>query len=141
MRPIPAVLALTLAAPTLAALPAHAEALLTGEAFQAYIARDTITYGYSTGAEGTADYGPDRTLRWAFKGQPCIDGIWFPRGDEICFAFEDGALSACWHLTLGPDGLQGTATELASGSHDPLAIFETGRSTDPLSCPAPLVGV
>ncbi|MCU0904152.1 MAG: hypothetical protein MUE83_09795 [Tabrizicola sp.] len=125
----------------LLASTAGAEALLTGEAFEAHIARDTISYGYSNGVRGTADYGPDRTLLWAFDGQPCLKGQWFPRGDEICFAFEDGTLSACWHMTLGPDGLQGTMTEPAPDALGPIRIFETTRSPAPLVCLPPDVGV
>jgi hypothetical protein len=127
---------------TLATTPmSQAETLLTAEEFQAYIARDTITYGYSNGVRGTADYGPDRTLTWAFEGEPCFKGQWFPRGDEICFAFEDGTLSACWHMALGPNGIFGTMTAPPSDTPEPLRIFETARSAEPLLCRPPDVGV
>lgn len=133
MRPA---LALALFAP-----PACAEPALTAQGFEAYVAGDTITYGYSSGGRGTADYGPDRRLVWAFDGGPCFDGAWFPPGQDICFSLADGTLSACWRMTLGPEGQQGTATERASGSTEPLTIFELARSPEPLACPAPDVGV
>lgn len=123
------------------ATPALAETPITAETFAAHVGTDTVHYTYNTGTRGTADYGPDGTLRWAFDGRPCIDGIWFARGDEICFAFTDGRLSACWHIFLDSSGLHGTATERGSGSTDPLTIRETGRSAEPLACPAPEVGV
>ncbi|MES2539029.1 MAG: hypothetical protein V4583_00355 [Pseudomonadota bacterium] len=66
-----AVFACLLAGPTLADTP------LTADAFAAHVGTDTVTYVYSTGERGSADYGPDRTLRWAFEGEPCFDGIWF----------------------------------------------------------------
>lgn len=121
--------------------PALAETPLSASAFAAHVGTDTVTYTYSTGTRGTADYGPDGTLRWAFEGEPCFDGKWFPRNDEICFAYTDGRLSACWHFFLDSEGLRGTATELASGKAEPLEIRETARRSDPLDCPAPQVGV
>lgn len=130
-----------LTALALSATPGFAETALTADQFAAHIGTDTFRYGYNTGTRGTADYGPNRTLVWAFEGGPCFDGQWFPRGPDICFAYTDGRLSACWRFTLGPDGLQGVATERASGNLDPLTIFETSRSPEPLDCPAPDVGV
>jgi hypothetical protein len=123
------------------ATPALAEPPLTAEAFAAHIGTDTLHYAYSTGDRGSADYGPDGTLRWAFEGEPCFDGTWFARNDEICFAFSDGRLSACWHFVLDGTVLRGSATERASGDTRPLDIWETGRSAEPLACPPPEVGV
>ncbi|MCF3581158.1 hypothetical protein L2E76_11580 [Planktothrix agardhii 1811] len=123
------------------AAPASAETPLSAEAFAAHVGSDTITYAYSTGTRGTADYGPDGTLLWAFEGEPCFDGIWFARNEEICFAYPDGRLSACWHFFLDGQRLRGTATELGSGSTDPVTIHETGRTDQALACPGPQVGV
>lgn len=114
---------------------------MTPTEFAAYIGMDTLTYGYSSGDRGTADYGPDRTLRWAFAGGSCFNGSWFPRDDEICFAFEDGRLSACWLFYMRAEGLQGIATFRASGDTAPLEIFEVARTTAPLACAGPDVGV
>ena len=127
--------------PLLLAAPAAAEAPLTADAFAAHVGADTLHYAYSTGDRGAADYGPDGTLRWAFEGEPCLDGIWFARGDEICFAYTDGRLSACWLFYHDGGRLRGQATELGSGNTDPLEIREIGRSTAPLACPGPDVGV
>ena len=121
--------------------PALADTPLSASAFAAHVGTDTITYTYSTGTRGTADYGPDGTLLWAFEGEPCFEGRWFARADEICFAYTDGRLSACWHFFLDDKGLRGTATELASGNAEPLEIRETARAFAPLDCPAPQVGV
>jgi hypothetical protein len=121
--------------------PALAETPLSPEAFAAHVGTDTIRYAYSTGAVGTADYGPDGTLRWAFEGEPCFDGLWFARNDEICFAFSDGRLSACWHFFLNGTTLRGVSTERASGNPVPLEIREIARSAGPIGCAAPEVGV
>jgi hypothetical protein len=125
----------------LLAAPAAAETPLSAEAFASHVGTDTVSYSYSTGDRGTADYGPDGKLRWAFEGEPCFDGIWFARNDEICFAYPDGRLSACWHFFRDGARLRGTATELGSGDTTPLEIRETSRSAAPLACPAPDVGV
>lgn len=125
----------------LCALPASAEVPLTGAEFAAHVGTDTVSYAYSTGTRGTADYGPDGTLLWAFQDEPCFEAVWFARNDEICFAYPDGRLSACWHFVQDGAGLRGTATELGSGSTEPLEIRETGRTGKPLDCPGPDVGV
>ncbi|HLQ18315.1 MAG TPA: hypothetical protein VK146_04980 [Tabrizicola sp.] len=130
-----ALMALLLAAPALAETP------LSGPAFAAHVGTDTIRFVYSTGDRGTADYNADGTLVWAFDGAACFDGRWFARNDEICFAYADGRLSACWHFFLDATGLRGQATLLASGSTEPLEIRETGRSVSPLDCQGPSVGV
>jgi hypothetical protein len=123
------------------AAPALAETPLTPAEFAAHIGTDTLTYDYSSGDRGTADYGPNRTLRWAFAGAPCFNGTWFPRDDEICFASEDGTLSACWLFYNRTNGLHGIATFRASGDTAPLEIFEIARTTAPLACDLPHVGV
>lgn len=125
----------------LCALPASAEVPLSGTDFAAHVGTDTITYDYSTGTRGTAEYGPNNTLRWAFRDGPCLEAQWFARNDEICFAYADGRLSACWQFFLDGNSLRGTATELGSGSTEPLEIREAGRSSAPLDCPGPDVGV
>lgn len=123
------------------AAPALAETPLSAEAFAAHVGMDTVTYAYSSGVRGTADYEADGTLRWAFEGEPCFEGRWFARADEICFAYADGRLSACWHFFLDATGLRATATTLSSGSTDQIEIREVARSATPLDCPAPGVGV
>lgn len=120
---------------------ACAETPLTGAEFQAHIGQNTISYLYSNSVRGIADYGPDRTLIWAFEGDECVRGQWFEDGDEICFAYEDGALSACWLFTMDGDRLRGTATRLGSGSLTDLQIFEVSHTDQPLTCPGPDVGV
>jgi hypothetical protein len=114
---------------------------MTGAEFQAHIGTNTFSYGYSTGARGIADYGPDRTLLWAFKGDRCITGRWHEDGEEICFAYEDGTLSACWHFFLEGNRLRGIATRLGSGRPAGLEIFELSHTDQPLVCAGPDVGV
>lgn len=121
--------------------PVLAEAPMTGAEFQAHVSQNTISYLYSNGVRGVADYGPDRTLRWAFEGDACINGYWFEDGDQLCFAFEDGTLSACWHFYRDGDRIRGTATRRSSGNTSEIDIFEVSHSDQPLTCPGPDVGV
>jgi hypothetical protein len=120
---------------------ASAETPLTATEFQAHIGLDTISYRYSDGTRGTADYGPDRRFLWAFEGDSCIEGTWFDRGNEICFAHADGRLSACWHFFKDGNRLRGTATFLSSGSPLNLEIQEVSHTDQPLRCAGPDVGV
>lgn len=130
-------LALALAvAPTLAA----AEPPMTGAEFQAHIGMNTFSYLYSNGVRGTADYGPGHTLVWAFEGDTCVNGYWFEAGDDICFAFEDGALSACWHFYKQDNRLHGIATRLSSGDQTSVEIFEASHTDQSVDCPGPDVG-
>jgi hypothetical protein len=120
---------------------ATAETPMTGAEFQAHVGSNTISYLYSNGVRGTADYGPARTLRWAFEGDTCINGSWFDDGDQLCFAFEDGTLSACWHFYKDGNRIHGTATLLGSGDQPDLEIHEVSHTDQPLTCPGPDVGV
>jgi hypothetical protein len=127
----------------LALLPAAAlaETPMTGAKFQAHVGTGSVAYLYSNGVRGVADYGPDRTLLWAFEGDDCIKGYWFDDGDQLCFAFEDGTLSACWHFFKEDNRLRGVATQLGSGNLTHLEIYEVAHTDQPLTCPGPDVGV
>jgi hypothetical protein len=120
---------------------ATAETPMTGAEFQTHVGQNTISYLYSSGARGTADYGPGRTLRWAFEGDACITGYWFEEGDQLCFAFEDGTLSACWLFFKDGDRIRGTATVLQSGDQPDLEIYEVSHTDQPLTCPGQDMGV
>jgi hypothetical protein len=122
-------------------LTAAAERPLTGAEFQAHVGQNTISYLYSNAVRGVADYGPNRTLLWAFEGDDCIRGQWFEDGSDICFAFEDGTLSACWAFHLDGNRLKGVATRLGSGALPDLEIVELAHTDQPLTCTGPGVGV
>jgi hypothetical protein len=120
---------------------ASAQTPLTGAEFQSHIGQDTFSYRYSNGVRGTADYGPDRRLLWAFEDDRCFEGYWFDEGNQICFAYADGTLSACWHFFKDEGRLRGEATFLSSGSSLDLEIHEVSHSDQPLRCAGPDVGV
>lgn len=130
------------AALALALLPTSlaAETPMTGAEFQARVGTDTIAYLYSNGVRGVADYGPDRTLLWAFEGGECVKGYWFDDGSQLCFAFEDGTLSACWQFFLQDNRLRGKASQLGSGGLPDLEIYEVAHTDQPLTCAGPDLG-
>jgi hypothetical protein len=120
---------------------AAAETPMTGAEFQAHIGQNTISYLYSNDVRGIADYGPNRTLLWAFEGEECIRGQWFEDRSDICFEFEDGSLSACWNFYLDGNRLRGVATRLGSGEMPDIEIFEVAHTDQPLTCSGPDIGV
>ena len=117
--------------------PAVAETPMTGAEFQAHVGTNTFSYRYSNGVRGVADYGPGRTLVWAFEGDSCVKGYWFDDGDQLCFAFEDKTLSACWHFFKDGNRLRGHVTRLGSGygTDIDIDIFEVSHTDQPLTCP------
>jgi hypothetical protein len=118
-------------------LPAAAEGVLTAEDFAAHIGTSTLTYTYSSGYTGRAQYGPDRTLLWAFEGEPCVTGQWSQIGDQLCFDFADQDMSACWLFSFKDGKLLG----VLQNTDGITVITETARSDQPLVCSAPDVGV
>jgi hypothetical protein len=121
-------------APVLAALlpaPALAEPPMTAGEFAAYVGTDTITYGYSDGTVGIADYGPDHTLRWRYEGEAaCVNGRYRQSGNLLCFDFEVQDLAACWSFYRTAGGLHGRGVKEVDG----LRIFQINRSALPMSC-------
>jgi hypothetical protein len=117
--------------------PALGETPMTGAEFAAHVGTGTVSYAYSSGARGVADYGPDRSVLWAFEGEDCKTGFWFEVGDRLCFVFADDALSACWHFTLRDGRLHGVSTFLGPDTRTAVEIFEVSHSDQPMVCPAP----
>lgn len=116
--------------------PVTADPAMTAEEFEAHVGTDTLTYGYSDGGMGVADYDTDRTLTWQFVGDTrCFKGSWHPVDDLLCFTFEDPSFDACWRFRSASGRLHGAGAGPVQG----FRIFEIGRSPLPLSC-APEVG-
>lgn len=130
------VLSITL---TLAVAPAHAldsGAPLTAEEFEAYTTGQTLTFATDGTAYGIEQYLPGRRVIWAFVGEECREGVWFPLGPQICFEYdaEPGRLH-CWSFFQGQEGL--IARSEGVGGSD---LVEVQRSPEPMFCPGPDVG-
>ncbi|NJM83976.1 MAG: hypothetical protein HC844_17370 [Tabrizicola sp.] len=111
---------------------------MTADQFEAHIGTRTLTYDYGEGVRGTAEHLPERRLRWAFEGYPCIEGSWYARRDMICFVFSDPGASACWHF-YDLDGRIRGRSYLDDGMM--FEILEIARTDAPLSCHGAEVGV
>ena len=139
MHPTP-IAAAVLAAFVLMAPAAQASdpgPLLTPEAFESYATGHTLTFQLGGAPYGMEQYLPGRRVIWAFIGEPCREGRWFPVQERICFEYDDepGRLH-CWQFFDSPDGL--VARSSGMGPNDLVAI---DRSTQPMDCPGPEVGV
>ncbi|WP_309664770.1 hypothetical protein [Tabrizicola sp.] len=124
---------LALLAPSLAA----AQPPMTGAEFAAYVGTDTVTYQYSTGERGVADYAPDQSLIWTFEDGTCVNGNWFEDDDRICFAFDDPEMSACWYFFRYTAGIRADITDYSPH----VEIHVIARTSAPLPCAAPNLGV
>ena len=120
----------------LTALPLAAEPALGAAEFDAYTQGKTLTYGSGGVAYGAEEYLPDRRVRWSFLDGDCRDGEWFPKGDQICFTYEDRDTPQCWSFFLTPEGLA------ARFENDPgaEALYEGDAAKEPLLCLGPEVG-
>jgi hypothetical protein len=128
--------ALTLA--LAAALPAKAEAPMTGADFEAYVTGHTMTYGRDGFAYAREEYLPGRRLRFAFGNDRCVEGYWYEAGDQICTVFEEPLTSnsetlACFLYFQSPEGLK--ARYMNDGG-DVTDVIEVRKIEGPLSCPA-----
>ena len=130
MRPLIATLIL-LAGPVLAETP------MTGAEFDANTTGETLTYDYGDGLFGTEEYLEGRRVRWAFDGDLCIYGIWYPVEDRICFEYENEPEVACWQYFLENGRIRGVFMGEGGGWE----ILESSRDGGPLPCAGPDVGV
>lgn len=117
--------------------PVLAETPMTGAEFDANTTGETLTYDYGDGLFGTEEYLEGRRVRWAFDGDLCIYGIWYPVEDRICFEYENEPEVACWQYFLENGRIRGVFMGEGGGWE----ILESSRDGGPLPCAGPDVGV
>jgi hypothetical protein len=103
-------LALILALLCPAATPLHAEAPLSAEEFEAFVQGRTLTYADANGPYGIEHYHKDRKVTWAFLDGTCEPGIWYPKGQDICFDYDFKTEPQCWQFFREDDGLRALFT-------------------------------
>ena len=103
--------------------------------FEDYTSGRTLTYASQGFAYGIERYLRNRRVLWAFVDGTCHHGYWYPKGDEICFLYEDLPGEQCWLFRLSDGGL---AARFAESGED-YDVLESGE-TVPLDCPGPMVG-
>lgn len=114
-----------------------AETPMTAAEFEAYSTGKTLTYSVDGQVYGAEQYLADRRVIWAFKGNTCVDGVWYEEAGLICFAYENDANPQCWIFYAGATGLRAEFTGDAAGS----PLSEVDQSPLPLNCAGPDVGV
>lgn len=121
----------------LIAAPSLAEEVLTPEEFDAYTRGQTFVYASRGTPYGAEEYLDNRRVRWSFLNGRCLEGEWYEDGDLICFVYDQEPHPQCWSFRQGSSGL------IAQFANDPMQdeLYEVERSTKPLSCPGPDVGV
>ena len=130
--------ALALFAVSLPASMAKADTPLDAESFERYTTGQTLTFTHDGVPYGAEQYLPGRRVIWAFMGEECEEGVWYPRGDMICFEYDTYYIEQCWHFYRSDDGLRA----VFQGPDGPSTeLYEAHRSTTPLMCEGPEVGV
>ena len=111
---------------------------LGGAAFEAETTGQTLQFFSQGQSYGAEQYLPGRRVIWAFKDGPCREGYWFETlPGSICFVYDDNPTPQCW--AFYKDGSRLRARFEGAGPEDDL--IETHRTTAPLFCPGPDVGV
>lgn len=116
---------------------AQAQTPMSPEEFDAWSTGKTLDYFRDGQLLGSEAYFPNRTVRDADLGGPCLDGTWHAEGDAVCFIYPARDGTHCW--TFWRDGAQVFAKPLASAPEDPAQVVT--EATAPLACPGPEVGV
>lgn len=117
--------------------PALADTAMSAPEFERYSTGRTLSYAYGGSIFGTEQYLPGRRVIWAFAGEECRSGSWYPQDGDICFVYDDDGTPQCWQFFQGPGGLRAQFMDDPDGSE----LSEVAQTPDPLSCPGPDVGV
>ena len=108
------------------------------EAFDRLTVGKTITFSQNGQPYGAEEYFENRRVRWSRLDGNCVNGEWYPQGDQICFIYEHRNDPQCWSayeergvLLVVPDALPLTSDRV---------LTELKQSTNPLHCLGPDVG-
>ena len=118
------------------ALPGWAaEPALSPEAFESHTTGKTLSYASPSGPFGAEHY-PDRRVRWSYLDGECLEGRWYPEGQQICFVYDGLSSPQCWSFYLRNGRL------MAMFENDPASttLYETAEMSEPLMCLGPKIG-
>ncbi len=133
-RPILTALCLALALPVQALA---AETPMSADQFEAYTTGKTLTYGLGGQAYGVEEYLPGRQVIWQFVGEQCRRGVWYEEAGQICFVYEHDPTPQCWSFFQTDRGIRARFAGDPPGAD----LVEVERSSRPMICPGPEVGV
>jgi hypothetical protein len=120
------------------AWPAAAEDRMNAAEFEAYTTGQTLTFSFMGVPYGMEQYLPGRRVIWAFIGEDCQEGRWYEEAGNICFVYDHAPVAPqCWTFRQAEDGLHATF----AGEGSSTELYEVERSSRPLVCEGPQVGV
>ncbi|MGV6812375.1 MAG: hypothetical protein ACWA47_09025 [Brevirhabdus sp.] len=120
----------------LISLPALAQDLMSAAEFEAYVTGKTIAYDRGGAAFGEEQYYPDRKVIWAFDGDVCTFGEWYPSRGYICFAYDGRDDDQCWSFWLS----NGRLAALVEGGGADSVLYGTRETEAHIACPLPGLG-
>ncbi|MGY6410875.1 MAG: hypothetical protein ACXIUV_07625 [Alkalilacustris sp.] len=107
---------------------------MSPEAFESFAEGHTLSFMLGSVPYGVEQYLPGRRVLWAFVGEECREGVWFPVGQQICFEYDDEPHRLhCWSFYETPDGVLAQSEGMGG-------TVQVQRSTEPMFCPGPEVG-
>jgi hypothetical protein len=115
---------------------AGAQSLMTAEEFDAWSRGKTLDYSVDGQIYGSERYLPGRKTVDANAGGPCVDGVWYPEGDAICFVYAAYEGTHCWRYWR--EGGAVFAKPVTAAPEEPPQRVTVAES--PLTCPGPDVG-
>ncbi len=116
---------------------AAAQTAMTAAEFEAYVTGRTLSFALDGQVYGTEAFHEGRRTTWAFRGEACRDGRWFPRDERICFVYDDApGVAHCWQFWREGGGL--AAQFMGDGPQT--RLYEVQRGAASLACPGPQVG-
>jgi hypothetical protein len=136
---MPRVLVLALcAAQLLSAASAHAQTIVSPEAFEALSEGRTLHFSLDGQPFGSEQFFTGRRSLWRTPDGLCEAGVWRSEGDVICFEYDATPEPQCWIFLREGSDLK--AERVEDGAPAGPAVDLSFIDNSPLPCPGPLVG-
>lgn len=114
-----------------------AQAQMTAAEFDRYTRGQTFYYGSGGAPYGGEEYLDNRRVRWSFLDGQCESGYWYEANGLICFLYDDRPDPQCWSFEQSDNGLVARFV----GSESSTELYEVEKSSEPLMCLGPDIGV
>ena len=118
------------------AVPAFGETIITPNAFEKLSTGKTMYFTRNGQFYGAEQFYSRRRSLWQYADKECADGVWFPKGDLICFTYDENKTQQCWHFIEKSDGF----VARSEGSSEEFDILMDKVDDKPLDCKGPAVG-
>ena len=82
----------------------NGETIITPEEFETLSQSKTLFFYRDGQIYGAEQFFKGRQSTWKFADGECDRGIWFPKGDQICFQYQANPGTQCWHFLKTKDG-------------------------------------